>query len=157
MIEDILHRHALWLAGSPHGERLAVHSDLLRDEVLRGAVLARADLRDADMRGADLRGADLAGATLARADLRDADLRGADLRDADLALADLEGALLPEGYVLHPLRACYALAGPERLDVDGDSYRWVFWRKMWRTLCADIGLDDDDTAAVRRILEECNA
>lgn len=58
-LDEVLHKHALYLNGDPTGECAN----------LRGADLSRANLHGADLRNANLRGADLRGANLSEADL----------------------------------------------------------------------------------------
>jgi len=86
-LPEILASHALWLAGSPGGQRAN-----LRGANLRGANLCDADLVDADLVDADLVGANLFGANLRGANLVDADLVDANLLGADLCGANLCGA-----------------------------------------------------------------
>ena len=66
-LDEVLHKHVLYLSGDQTGEC--------------------ADLSDADLRKGDLSDADLRGATLHWADLRGANLSEADLRGADLDYA----------------------------------------------------------------------
>jgi uncharacterized protein YjbI with pentapeptide repeats len=53
-LSEILRKHAIWLDGSPEGERAN----------LSGADLSGANLSGADLSGANLYGANLSGATL---------------------------------------------------------------------------------------------
>lgn len=121
-LDQILHKHKLWLINIPEGECADLrganlhdadlyradlqkaylqHSDLqntdlrcanLRGTILRGADLYVANLFCADLFGADLYRAHLRGACLQDADLRNVNLQGADLRCANLRFADLRGA-----------------------------------------------------------------
>ena len=73
-LEEILHKHKLWLENKEGGEK--------------------ADLSYCDLRDVYFTCANLKGANLRRANLRDADLEGADLIGADLEYANSEGANL---------------------------------------------------------------
>ena len=98
-LEEILKKHALYLAGDPMGSQANLRgADLryanLRDANLSRAYLSGADLSAADLRDANLSDANLCGANLSDAYLRGADLSAADLRDANLCGANLSGANL---------------------------------------------------------------
>ena len=80
-LEEILHKHKLWIEDKEGGER---------------ADLSYVDLRDANLTGANLIGAYLEGADLRRADLRDADLGYANLEGANLEYANLKSAWLED-------------------------------------------------------------
>ena len=96
-LNDILHKHKMWLEGEKGGKKADLSwADLRRADLsladLRSADLTGADLRQADLRQAVLSRADLTGAYLMQADLRKANLTGADLRQAVLRKANLTGA-----------------------------------------------------------------
>jgi hypothetical protein len=86
-LDNILHKHRLWLWGEEGGERAD-----LSDANLRNASLSDADLSDANLRNANLRNADLSDANLRNANLRNADLSDANLRNADLNWANMHEA-----------------------------------------------------------------
>ena len=107
-LNEILHKHKLWLDGNPDETKAN----------LRGADLREADLRWADLRWADLREADLSQADLNRADLSRADLRGAYLRGADLRGADLRGADLRGAYLIGAYLIGAYLRGADLIGAD---------------------------------------
>ena len=99
-LNEILHRHALWLADEPDGERANLSGANLSDANLGRANLSGANLSDADLRcanlyGADLSDADLSDANLGCANLSDANLGRANLSDADLSDAKIDDACCP--------------------------------------------------------------
>ena len=78
-LEEILHKHKLWLENKEGGEK--------------------ADLSYVDLAGADLTGANLIGADLEYANLTDADLECANLMGANLMKANLTGTNLTGVYL----------------------------------------------------------
>jgi uncharacterized protein YjbI with pentapeptide repeats len=96
-LENILAKHAEWVADNSKGRCADLRGADLSSADLSGANLWHSDLSGANLSGAnlwhsDLRGANLRGACLSCANLLDADLGCADLSDAYLGCADLRGA-----------------------------------------------------------------
>jgi hypothetical protein len=58
-LSEILRKHAIWLDGSPEGERAGLYGANLSGANLSGADLSGADLSRAGLYGANLSGADL--------------------------------------------------------------------------------------------------
>ena len=78
-LDEILKKHAAWLADEDGGERADLRTACLHDADLRYADLSYADLRYADLSDACLRGTDLRYANLCCANLSGTNLSGADL------------------------------------------------------------------------------
>lgn len=115
-IEEILKKHALWLAGDKAGERAN-----LRCTDLRGANLSYANLSDANLIGANLIGANLYHANLGGVNLSGVDLSGANLSDAK----NLPSAInylkenfehTDEGYIAYKCFNCIYHA-PDKWDI----------------------------------------
>ena len=83
-VQEILQKHAAFLAGEDSGERAN----------LSGAYLSRANISGANLSGADLPGANISGAYLSRANISGANLSGANLSGANISGANLSGAYL---------------------------------------------------------------
>lgn len=96
-LEEVIHKHNLWLEDKEVGERANLEGVDLRCVDLCGVNLGESILSEAKLRCARLRGADLHMARLDFANLENADLRGANFIEADLGcaklcLANLSGA-----------------------------------------------------------------
>jgi uncharacterized protein YjbI with pentapeptide repeats len=95
-IENVLKKHADWLAGNDGGMRADLSGAVLSDANLSRADLSGANLSGAYLSDANLSRADLSRAYLSRADLSDANLSRANLSRADLSGANLSGAYLSD-------------------------------------------------------------
>lgn len=108
-LNEILHKHRLWLQTKDGGERANLQDEDLRYANLKCADLRlakmqcanleEADLRCAELRGANLQGEDLQSANLENADLGSANLWHANLEGANLRSANLEGANLQDANI----------------------------------------------------------
>lgn len=83
-LDEILHKHELWLDGKDGGKRAD----------LSGVDLTLKKLSGANLRCANLSGANLRGVNLLHTNLSYTDLRGANLSDTNLHHTDLSGATL---------------------------------------------------------------
>ena len=95
-LEEILHKHKLWLEGEEGGEKADLSYCDLRDANLTGANLTSANLEGANLKYAYLEYANLVEANLEGADLKYVNLKGAILEGANLEGADLKSAWLED-------------------------------------------------------------
>lgn len=98
-LNEILHKHRLWLQTKDGGERANLQDEDLRYANLKCADLRLAKMQCANLEEADLRCAELRGANLQGEDLQSANLENADLGSANLWHANLEGANLQDANI----------------------------------------------------------
>lgn len=120
-LEDVLHRHKLWLDRKAGGCAADLYGSDLRGVYLKGADLRGADLRrvnlagacliEADFRGANLTSANLEGAYLARSDFRGANLSAANLRVTNLSETNLDDATLCNATMCGTIYTTFSFGG----------------------------------------------